>query len=350
MPAWAGKWKGGRFYLDEQGRPIFVIESNRVGVPRSVTLTTHDPELALGDLARFQRDPVAFVRPAAIPEGPAAPVYITKERLTLYMESIHTAVKDHRAARRSYIHQWSEKGLDLRTVDRKALRAALAEFDGGHRGRVEALNAFCRFLVREGDLPTWNPLVNTRGTDPKKARAERVAYALGEIEERYRGLTDQAMRDVLMLRVSTGMHYTEIEQLKGCKLYAGPLPDKGAGIRELKGEHEIKGVLQFRQKTKPRHRVSVNAEVLAAALRLRAGLPSRVSVWKALDPIVPSNLRHTWITLCGEVGEIVNYKAAGIPLDQIQGMAGHRIGSKVTLSNYDKAQIPPMSRLPLQWG
>jgi hypothetical protein len=60
VPAWAGKWKGGRYYLDaESGKPVYFIE--RRG--RSVRLQTHDEDLAVGQLAAFLADPVAFTRP-----------------------------------------------------------------------------------------------------------------------------------------------------------------------------------------------------------------------------------------------------------------------------------------------
>jgi hypothetical protein len=367
MPQWAGKWKGGRYYLDDAGRKVFFIERRVMGKPKSIRLKTSDEDLAKGELARFLADPVEFCRlPAPAAEAPQA-VFITKERLTLYMESIHGCVKDHRAARRNYLHDWAEKGLDLRTATIRQLRGALAEWEGGHEGRVESLNAFCNFLVRElRDLPSWSPLISHRKS--AETRAPRMAYSIEQLEAAYRklaegaelhgkgyrlpGSRDPAIRDAFMLKVSTGMHHTEIQQLYRAPVFDGPLPDKGVGIRILKDEHEIAGVLQFRQKTKPRHRISVNKKILEAALRLRERVPHRGGMYKALEDLgfVPSNLRHTWVTLCGEVGEIVNYKAAGIPLDQIQGIAGHRVGSKVTQSSYDKLQVPPMSKLPIKWG
>ncbi len=363
MPAWIGKWKGGRFYLDEEGRRVFVIEAMRGGQRYTVKLDTHDEELAVGELVRFNQDPGAFttgpvVRASTILE----PVLITKERLALYLESIHATVKDHRAARFSQLTDWAEHKLDLRTADRKTLRTALAKFDGGHRGRVEALNAFARFLVKEGDLPSWNPLVNHRAA--AETRAEREAYALEQLAETYKRLDPGPIRDVFHLRVATGMHHTELEQLAGAKLTAGPLPDRGAWVRELpplppekKGQkakpHQIAGVLQVvhRKKSKVdrRHRVSVDRATLDAALRLREGVPGRITVWKALEPLVPSNLRHTFITLSGEVGELVTYKAPGVDRARIQQIVGHRTGSTMTSDRYDKLQVPPMIKLPLPW-
>jgi hypothetical protein len=301
VPQWAGKWKGGRYYLDDEGRKVFFIERRK----KSVRLKTHDEELAVGELARFLQDPEVYCRPPPEPEGPKEPVLITKERVALYLDSIADTVKDHQEARHSYLSAWGEHGLDLRTVDRKALRVALASFDGGHRGRTEALNAFARWLVREGELPSWLPLVNTR--PPKPTRAERMAYALEDLQAKFRELKAGPVRDLFLLRAATGMHHTEIQQIEGCRVFTGPLPDKGVAIRTLGEGHEIRGVLQVVHKSGNRHRQSVDANVLEASLRLREGVPSRITVWKALEPLVPSNLRHTFVTLAGEVGELVTY-------------------------------------------
>lgn len=344
MPDWAGRWKGGRFYKDPEGRRVFFIERRVRGQQRSIRLGTHDPKLALGELARFEADPIAFTRPAEQPKD-TAPVTITADRVALYIESIHGTVEDHRKARRSYLHAWAELGLDLRTVTRQALRAALAGFEGGHRGRTEAINAFARFLVREGDLSTWNPLVNTR--EPEATRAERCAYTLEELAECYQRLPEGPVRDVFRLRAATGMHQTEIDQLEGARVQTGPLRDTGAAIRTLGTEHEIAGVLQVMHKSRRRHRQPVDAPTLAAALRLREGVPSRISVWEALKPLVPSNLRHTFVTLAGECGSLVTWIEGGVDRGRIAQAVGHRAGSTMTADRYDRLQVPAMIRIPL---
>ncbi len=344
MPSWAGKWKGGRYYLDAEGQPVFFIERRR----KSVRLATHDEELAKGQLATFLEDPDKFTAKPA-PAAVVEPVYLTSERINLYLASIADSVADHRTARKKYLQAWSELKLDLRTADRRALRTALADFGGGHRGRTEALNAFARFLVKEGDLPAWNPLVNTRA--PKATRADREAYSLEQLREGYARLTTQPLRDVFHLRAALGLHYTEIEQLEGCRVYDGPLPDKGVGVRALGGwwDHEIQGVIQVVHKSRRKHRASVDAAGLRAALRLRDGVPDRVTVWEAFSPLVPSNLRHTFTTLAGEVGSLVTYVGGGVDRARIAQALGHRAGSTMTADRYDKLQVPPMIRLPLGW-
>lgn len=342
MPAWAGKWKGGRYYLTPEGKRVFFIE--RRG--RSVRLQTHDEELAVGELARFLVDPVAFCRPAPVATE-NGPVLITEERIRLYLESIHDTVSDHRKARASYLTAWANQGVDLRHVDRKALRLMLASFEGGHRGRTEALNAFARWLVKEGELEAWNPLVNTRA--PEATRAEREAYSLEQLDATWKGLDAGLVRDLFHVRAATGLHHTEIEQVAGAPVITGPLPDKGVAIRKLDGKHAIAGVLQVMHKSRRRHRQSLDAPTLEAVLRLTKRVPDRVTVWEALKPLVPSNLRHTFVTLAGEVGSLVTYVSQGVDRGRIAQVVGHRAGSTMTADRYDKLQVPPMIRLPLPW-
>lgn len=372
MPNWAGKWKGGRFYLDGDGRKTFVIEKRAARVTGTagstkryvIKLRTHDEDLAVGELARFLADPVAFERsltpaPASEPDGA---VFITAELMRAYMEHIGDAVMDHRKARRAYLLAWSKLGIDLRSVNRERLRAALGSFTGGHRGRTEALNAFARFLVAEGHLPSWTPLVCRIKSE--QTRAEREAYSVEQLQATYAAMSSQRMRDVFRLRVASGMHFTELAQLEGCDVVEAPLPDAGAAIRVLpvvskqprKGRKgrpaaqpsaTIAGVLQVMHKSRNRHRVSVDAASLAAALRLRESVPSRISVWKAFGDLVPSNLRHTFATLSLEVGQLVTPTAGGIDPIAVQRALGHAVGSSMLRDRYSKVQVPPMTWLPL---
>lgn len=351
MPTWAGKWEGGRFYLDEAGLPVYFIEKMRGGVNYSLKLPTSDPSKAedevRGMLAMFYRDPVRFAKSLEpVRESRPDSVFITVDRVNVYLQSIRDCVKDHRDARKKYISDWGEKGVDLLNVDKAQLKKVLASWDGGHRGRVEALNAFANFLVEEGDLPAWRRFVNP--FEPKQTRAERVIYSLDEIRAKLETLEAGPVRDVLYLRATTGMHQTELDQIQGAKVYKGPLPDKGVGIRVLDEDHEIRGVLQVKHKNGQRHRVSLDAAGLEAVLRLQKGVPSRVSVWKKLAPeIIPSNLRHTFATLMGEVGEVIHYKAGGAPRSVVAQFMGHRAGSTILADRYENMQVPPMARLPL---
>jgi len=143
------------------------------------------------------------------------------------------------------------------------------------------------------------------------------------------------------------MHQTEIDQLAGARVTPSPLPDKGVWIRSLDGKHEIKGVLQVMHKSRHRHRQPVDAVTLEAAMRLRSGVPHRMAFWKALEPMVPSNLRHTFVTLAGEVGVLVPYSAAGVDRNRVAQAVGHRAGSTITADRYEKVQVPPMLKIPL---
>lgn len=106
-------------------------------------------------------------------------------------------------------------------------------------------------------------------------------------------------------------------------------------------------MLQVTHKSRKRHRVSVDAAGLAAALRLRDGVPSRISVWKAFGEITPSNLRHTFATLSLEFGQLVTIAEGGIDPVAVQRALGHAVGSAMLKDRYSKVQVPPMNWLSL---
>ncbi len=72
-----------------------------------------------------------------------------------------------------------------------------------------------------------------------------------------------------------------------------------------------------------------------------------MAVWEALKPLVPSNLRHTFVTLSGEVGELISYVGGGVDRSKIAQAVGHRAGSTMTADKYDRLQVPAMIVLPL---
>lgn len=343
---WAGQWKGGRFYFDGEGHKVFLIEKMRDGKRYSIKLEVRDEELALGHLTRFLENPIGYAnpKPSALPINETA-VFITAERVKAYLESIRHAVLDHRKARGSYLLAWAKLGIDLRTITREELRTALATFEGGHRGRTEALNAFARWLVDDDQLNTWKPLTNN--IQPKATRAEREAYTPEILREKYAQIPKQAMRDVFRLRVETGMHFTEISQLEGARIVTGPLPEKGVAIRKLDGKHTIAGVLQVMHKSRERHRHSVDSAAFAAAERLTKWVPGRIHVWEAFEPLIPSNLRHTYATLLLESGKVVSFKGGGIDPLHVQQALGHAPGSTMLARRYAKVQVPDLYLLQL---
>ncbi len=346
MPKWSGRWKGGRFYVNEDGKPVYFIERRVSGQMTTIKLATHDEEIARGELGLFKADPEGYLARRDRQASPRA-VFMTPALINGYLESIRKTCKDHYAARRSYLAAWSERGHDLRTVQEDDLRKSLDLFTGGHRGRTEAINAFANWLVRKRVLLQWTTLINH--IDTPNTRAPQEAYSVEQLQERYRTLKNARQRDLFLLRAETGLHYTEVRQLVGCRVQKGPLSDKGVAIRTLEGDHEIRGVIQILHKSGKRHRQSVGARALEAALRLREKCPARDKAWKLWDPIVPSNLRHTFVTLAGEVGRVVQYKGSGISRSIIAQTVGHRAGSTMTADHYDKLQVPSMVVLPIVW-
>lgn len=343
---WVDKWDGGRVFLADKKQARWVIE-RQVGMERySITTPARNEQEALGELALFMRDPEAYARGFRGQVGEGA-LLITQPLIDAYLLHIADRVIDHRRAREKHLKDWMRMGLDLRGASILDWKTALRKFDGGHKGRVESLNAFARWLVAEGRLDAWKPV-----TAPKEAtvpRGVKEAYSVDDLHTlaaRLRG----RVRDAVVVRALTGLHHTELEQVVGAKVTERPLPDKGVWVRTLGPAHEIRGVLQVVHKSRRIHRQSLDGVGLAAVLRLKeAGVPDRVTMWEAMSPLLPSNLRHTFVTLAGECGELVTWAGAGVDRARVAQVVGHRAGSTMTADRYDKAQVPPLIRLPLRF-
>lgn len=173
----------------------------------------------------------------------------------------------------------------------------------------------------------------------------------GRLQAAWRALDPGPVRDVLEVRARTGLHHTELEQVAGAPEFRGPLPDRGPGVRILGGRHTIAGVLQVVHKSRRIHRQALDARTLAAVLRLRERVPDRITVWETLRGvgIVPSNLRHTFVTLAGEVGRLMTWTSAGVERGRVAQVVGHRAGSTMTADRYERIQVPPLIVLPLRF-
>ncbi len=62
MPTWAGTWIGGRFYLNDDGKPVYVIEKRVHPKRYSIKLQTQHEDLAAAEFTRFLQDPDAYIR------------------------------------------------------------------------------------------------------------------------------------------------------------------------------------------------------------------------------------------------------------------------------------------------
>ena len=206
-----------------------------------------------------------------------------------------------------YLREWALAlgGKELRKVDGvRELRPILERWKTAGHKRVIALKAFTAWAREEaGKLARRDdPTLDLKVPSVKGRPMAERAFTAEQIEKFYAVLTDysfangydelahvpedapqktidlQPIRDVFVLRAKCGMHGTEIERLA-----------RGEGaIRVLEGAGEIVATLVFPHKNGGEHVVSVDAQALAAAQRLRAlgKTPSRVTTGRAVRRIV----------------------------------------------------------------
>lgn len=356
---WTGSWKGGRYYLDAEGRPVFVIERRHRGERHVVRLATHDPELAVGELARYLQDPATYHRAART--SVADPATITAESIKDYLRS-HERQKGwsatHYASNERYLTAWGNalKGRDLRDVRGRDLLRILGEWTTARPLRIAAIKHYYGWLIRTQVLDAAQnasaALVSEKGAAKKRA-GRRVGYPAAEIEAAYAHTPWQAARDVFVLQAKCGMHHTEVVRLAA----RGRIREVDAG--------EIAAVVEYQHKS-GQHRQSVDAQVLAALRRLqtrkrqgRVGAPAKDTCLAAAKlaaaargpkaPIVyHEELRHSFVTLARERGRMVYPPGEqGLPWTEVAKAVGHRSGLMIA-THYDDSAVPPMVVVPLR--
>lgn len=163
-------------------------------------------------------------------------------------------------------------------------------------------------------------------------------------------MTDaQSVRDVVLIRIKTGMHHSEIERIA--------LGEHA--IRELHAGSEIAAVVSVIHKSKYGHNQSVDLQTLAAIKRLcaKGRAPTKDHVNKVLSEAArsvgfarmnPGALRSTFVTAARTLGRKLSpLEGAGLPLHEISVLVGHRsLGT--SRDHYDETKVAPMIVLPLR--
>jgi transposase-like protein len=296
---------------------------------------------------------------------------------------------------------------DLRTLALTDLKASLKGWKTAERNRISALKTLTAYLREEGllkrdqdatlDLKLKKPrakaasvreeksipLENVQkayaaitarpvgGGDIERMRAAVVALEAGQkaqdVAKRFKAgvstlwywrkrlqegsvpMTDaQSVRDVVLIRIKTGMHHSEIERI-------------AAGhhvLRELEQGSEIAAVVTVLHKSGHAHHQSVDAQTLAAIKRLVAvgRAPTKEHVAEVLGDaseavglprMKPGALRSSFITAARSFGRVVKLvNEGGVPLHEISVLSGHR-SLATTRDHYDETKVQPMIVLPL---
>lgn len=356
MPEWIDKWSGGRFYKDRRGRAVYVIEKLVDGVRYAITLprSVKSPE---AELALFFKDPAGYrernKKTGLMPDEIVALTLDEVETFEKYLRDEKHRSEPYVRGVSGYLADWATglAGRDLRRVSVRDLYRLLDAWGTARNYRVAALRTFCSYLVRRQRLKLGeNAAALLEIVKPPPARLlEKQGYEISEVEQFYAALEDQRMRDYYLLGAKYGMHGTEIDRIARNEVSV-----------TLVGKESIAAVLRFIHKGRHDHRLSIDAQALAAVRRFvdthkRAPSTKSASYWakktaKALGwetPLHHGQLRHSNETWAETVGWKAQLEPGGISRQEAADILGHRSTAMIR-DHYNNVQVPKMLCLPLK--
>lgn len=360
---WTGKWKGGRVATGADGEHVYVLERMVARRRYAITLDVASEREALAELALFLRDPAAYeTASAAKAKQEAHKAAVERDKLLLDAELVGRFLKHLKGKERSakyvddtkrYLATWAEHlgERDLRQLELKDLKRALDNMEGARQQRIAAIKSFFSFLrAEEGLLKTAEDatldLKVPQSTPEKNTR--KKGYSMEHVEKIFAAVEDPLVRDVILVRAKTGMHGSELRRLA-----------KGAGVlTKLDGKTAIAGTLTVRHKNRTQHTQSLDADTFAALARImKAGrIPDDKQINQAIDaaakrvrvkPIRLGELRHSFVTWAKTHGTLVKPADAGLPLEAIADVIGHK-DARTTKRFYDGTEVPPLILVPLK--
>ncbi len=363
--------------LTSQGQQRWVLIRRVPGSRYSFTLNVDSLRGAMAELALFTRDPAAYVEQRqrarsklhSLGEEAVTPSPGHLDAVAKHLESQERSAGHIKDVRR-YLAVWLDelRRVDLRLVGRAPLVAILNRHakpkQVSKRNKlVVALLDYCSYLEHQGLLdPAQSPArhLHIVTADPARLHRQRhhtadvlaKAYGrIGPIKRSKRGGPKpeddqpQAVRDAFRLMVAYGIHQTEVMRLAR----AG----EDTQVRAVAGCAPIAGCVGFfHAKKRAWHWVSVDRHALAAVHRLQARkhAPNASTMRNYLaaackaakvERVLPSKLRHSFVTLAKEGGKLVRPKDAGLDLVDVAAITGHK-STATTSAYYDGSTVKPM--------
>jgi integrase len=227
----------------------------------------------------------------------------------------------------------------------------LANWPTAYQLRVIAIKSFFSWLRSEDRIkPSDDPTLALKVPPAVAEKGSRTkGYPMEQVEAIYAALEKQVVRDIIMVKAKSGMHYTELRRIANRKGELRPLADTSSGIA---------GTARFKHKNGRIHIVSLDAQSFAAAQRLqrRGRVPAHFSVKRFLDraaeqcgqpTINLGELRHSFATWAKNHGELVKPTSGGVALEIVASILGHT-STRTTTMFYDGTEVPPMVRIPIK--
>jgi integrase len=334
---------------------VWVLERMVNGQRYSQTLTVSSERDAMAELALFNRDPDAYCADAQ-----RDVVTVDARRVESFLRHLggrglaHTYIKDTR----NYLSTWQRwlRGRDLRAVTTRELLRLLADVRN-RRGPIVALKSFSKWLRTErAELEyATDPSLGLRVPKAVPEKSVRPkGYAMETVERIYSNINawtngtrtsdPQPIRDAVCLLAKTGMHLSEVDRLA-----------RGQGTIETT-PGPIAAIVRVWHKNGRVHAQSVDAQTLAAALRLRSrgSAPTKSHLGKCLDLAAraigltafnPGELRHSFATWATQTGTEVRVTNGGVSLATVAAVMGHDVK---TNRDFYNAATPALIQLPLR--
>jgi len=369
MPNWKGRWSGGRKYETETGDTVWLIERRVNGRQQTLKLRVTSDRAADGELALFERDPLAYLADHAKRRNvQVTNLALTEDLIADFKANLERLgrSKKYVVDTENYLESWRERlgRADLRRLTLHDLQSHLKHLDAP-RKCVIALKSCLTYAVSQGLIePDENPgrflkvEASQRSERPKgydKATIEATYAALNKPAQlgrrSYSAEVAQAVRDAYRLAAETGAHYTEIERIA-----KGETAGTSTRLVDGKADAQIAAAVSFVHKTSARrgvsHVISLSPAAYRAVLRLQARgsapveshmreyLGAARAALKAKKRLRLGELRHSFTSLAKVHGRWVSVANAGVSLEQIATVLGHS-SPATTKKHYDHSDTPP---------
>jgi len=350
------RWEGGQIRVGPDGTHYPYIQRMINSLRFALQLAPEDPESlryledAKLELKLFMRDPIGYKRAHDVKMGRlSGTAVICQASLQKYVDDLCDRGRNRHHIKNYVRHlgAWGQAfgGKDLRFISPAQLEGY--RWPTAMNARRRALRAFCNWLIRREQLRIEeSPARRLEIPKERTAKAsKRMGYSTAHVERFYAAVRSQDIRDVLLMRAKYGVHHTDLARLI-----------EGGTVKEIHHPCGIAAVVAFIHKSGDEHKLSIDAQALAAVRRLqkRGFVPSKEWTLKlchktaeqnGIPTVLPEELRHSFASWMEEGGKKVTRQGSGLSRAEIGALMGHK--SLAMVDRYVDLDVPPMAIAPI---
>ena len=344
------KWLGGYVRVGKKG-PTFIIERYQDGVRYHISTKCRTERAALDALALFESDPANYRPARKTAAAPRKAVTLTADLITEYTDWMvqrpyYPTTEIHAQKHFTLLKAWMVfyRGRDIRSVPLSEVAAHLS----GKRNvmmKVQALRSFAAWLRTTKYLLTRAEDITLDLKSPPR-RATKDWRQVAVEPERIRAILPHLpaeSRDVMVLRLGTGWHGTEVERFaRTGRIYR--TPGKTILLMTSEGAERVPLLAVLRVKHKiggDTNTPIIHAEHLAAAERIqhRGRVPNQLTLNRhttkacelaGVERFLNWHLRHSVVS---------NAIEEGADLEHASVFVGH-LNVDTTRKHYAQLALP----------